>query len=330
MAELNERRETDKQQAALEQPAAVAAKAEQAQGAQAVSDECQEVQGKLKAARDKLRQYKLVPEDLRSTLFQQFGGFEAAVAEVEREISLLGAERRGTLPLKDQVDSATAHEKATAKQLAAGNEKLSEFRQQQEDLARRLAEQEAAVHKQREKHESAKSQLSELTARLSEAKRDEAVGSNAGASQPVATFAPGAALWSSVGNLVRFAACPEVIAALGVAGMAKEEFEILSAEIQTVHAAAAQMHKMASDSLPAAASAALPAAGAEMESEEFEMELDDDEAERLAEAVADLNEEDGVQARAAKVAAAKAKIKTSWKGGVVKKMVKPKGGKQSS
>ena len=247
----------------------------------------------IKAAREKLRCYRAVDESLRAELFSHLGGFEAAVAAVEQQVQSLGAAKRSALPLQEQIDSAAAHEKSTAKLLTAASGKLGVLSRQQEELAAKVKEQQNLVQKLTEKHNDAKAELCGLTARYAEANRTGAVANLAS----TGTFVPGTALWKSVGKLVRFAGNNDVLAALGAAGMASEELQSLEAEIRTVQETAAQELQTA----------------AHEHSDDMEEDLDEEQAHDLAEALTEPIVDEPGEARAVRVAAAKSRLQKQGK-----------------
>ena len=231
--------EAAKAEALAKAEAAGAASTTAAPAATETTEESKEVQAKLKSVRDKIKAYRALDASVCKDLFEPGGGYEAVMGRLQQELVDLAAVKRGARPLKDQIESATNHEKNMAKQHQLATERCAEIVRQLAELQGKLQVQQAAVQQCADRHSKAKAELCELTARFAEAKRDEVVGL-ASPPAPANGFVPGAALWKSMENLVRFVANPEVLAALGAAGMAEGEFSNLQAEIRTIQAAAAE------------------------------------------------------------------------------------------
>ena len=294
-----------------------------------------DVQSKINSTREKIKEFKAIPAGLREELFQHRGGFDAVIAGLEKEVAELGAEKRSGLPLREQVEGAAAHEKRLGKQHAAALTKQEELAKQVREMQDKLQAQQQAVTQLAEKHGKAKAEYCMLSASLVEAKRTEAVGQSV-MPATASGFAPGSKSWTSLEKVVSFAQNPEVLAALAKAGMAKEEFDILDDELQTVRkVAATQLQALAPapaatppNGTPVAASTASLSTGPAAETgadADIEMDfLDEDQISALAELeVTRAAREDGLshslengqsgEVRAARMDAARARIKSDFK-----------------
>ena len=160
-------------------------------------------------------------------------GFDGILAEAEVELAAARSHKRELRPVTVQKASAESHFKKTQGLLAEAQVQKQEIQKKCDELAEQLKEQDARIAGFEVDVSKAKAELLALANKLTEDLRDAPVSS-----APAADLVPGAALWQSVGNLVRFASNDHVRAALATAGMAPAEFNSLEAEIRTVQAAA--------------------------------------------------------------------------------------------
>ena len=118
------------------------------------SDSTKVVQDAIKKKREFLKQYKDLPLSFRH-LFDQKGGYDMVVGNLEVDIAKLGAERRSTWPIKLQLDSAEKHEAVIAKQLESAKCKAESLQKEHAEFGKRVVEHDVQFRTLRDKHEVA-------------------------------------------------------------------------------------------------------------------------------------------------------------------------------
>ena len=263
-----------------------------------------EVQAKIKSTRDKIKEYKAIPIGLREELFQHRGGFDAVIAALEKEVAELGVEKRSSFPLKDQLDGAASHEKRMAKLHEQAAEKLETLLKQQEELASLVKSQLEATSKLEGQHQSAKAELCELTARFAEEQRAKATGqvsASTAADRPQTQANPEEL--QSVQYLLSCLAKADAAAVLGPGCKSQAELEAHTARLRSLHA------RMASPPPSFASVAERASAMPEEDAADMDFDIDDEQAQYLAEAATPAIADEQAEARAERVAKAKAGLK---------------------
>ena len=98
-----------------------------------------------KAMQKQIQELKDMDSGLRAILCESKGGYEVFLAELERKLQELWAKQREQRPLAQQKASAEAHLRKMQKARDESASQLSKLHQQQQEVVKQVAEQEAAV-----------------------------------------------------------------------------------------------------------------------------------------------------------------------------------------
>ncbi len=244
----------------------------------------------VKAVQRQIQQLKDLDPTLREALCEAKGGYDAFIADLEKQRQDVFARHRGALPLDVRKSKSEAHVRNMQRNKDAADAKLLELQQQKTDLDQKLAAQAAII--------------TEADAKLQAAKLEAAAIAQAAAAQ----------VWTLD---ARVAPAVQSQASFVTATAVKSFFQSLPSEVaghpegaETITQVMVLLEKLDSAAKQVAAPSAAEKTAEEQE-QGGDMELDEETIEQMAEAAVPQvsgDNEAAVQARATKVQQAKANI----------------------
>jgi hypothetical protein len=260
---------------------------------------------KVRCLREKLKSFHNMDVALRPYLDAQ-RGYDKLAADLERELQATCAAQREAKPLSTQKASAEAHLQKVAKLQESTTAQLAKLQEQHDRIAAQLSAKQAEATMVALQVEAAKQEVASIAEKIAADLR--------GSPQrpgPVATTLSAAAIEQQEVSLVRdiFKLVPEPELEKACAAHGISSGEVVS----KTQAILAKCDAQAAMAVSVASAAQAGADESQQDAIDMEQELDDEQAERLAEVFTEDIKDEQKECRAARVASAKAHLKSQGK-----------------
>lgn len=151
--------------------------------AMAVDDVAEAANDHVKTLRSKVKFLKSVEEDARG-IFDPQGGYTKVLADTEKQLQVATATQRGSKPLDVQKASAEAHLKKVIKLHENAKGSLEQLEQQQAEIAKKIAVQQAATAATALRVEDAKREAADISGKIAASLREDVRNDDGAASPP--------------------------------------------------------------------------------------------------------------------------------------------------